>query len=127
MRAAAPPTSRNSSTWGSHSACQAPVARSCSWAIDPSTVATSPGTRRVAAVTSTAPIGLCLWGRVEDPPRPSPPSLTSPSSVWASKVTSRAILARTPAATPRAAASSATRTRLVCQARTGSASPSSSA
>ena len=94
MRAAAPPTSRSSSASGSHSACQAPVARSApgpssAQGGDPSR---HPGWRRRPSHGGGR---LRLWGRVEDPPRPSS-AVRSPrsprESVWARRVTSRAIL-----------------------------------
>ena len=54
-------------------------------------------------------------------------SRTSPTSVWASSVTSRAALPTAPAATPSAPASSPIRPRSVCQGISGASRPRSAA
>ena len=126
-QAAAEPVLRRSSRSGAHSACHAPAARSCSCSIAPRRLATRPGAWRAPASAEIAATGLCLCGMAEEPPRSAPPSRTSPTSVWASRTTSPAALAAAPLASPRAAASSAMRVRVVCHGMTGSASPSSRA
>ena len=123
--AAAEPVERSSSVNGRHSACQLPAARSCSCAIAPRSVATSPGACAAHAAALTAATGLRLWGIVEEPP--AAPSATSATSVWAMSVTSRAAFATTPQAVPSAPASSAGRVRIVCHGSTGWASPRSRA
>ena len=66
------------------------------------------GTRRPHAVAITALTGLRFCGIAEDAPRPAPPpSRSSPTSLWASSTTSRAIFASTPARPPSAPASAA--------------------
>ena len=74
-----------------------------------------------------AATGFCLCGIAEEPPRPEPlPSCSSLTSVWASRVTSRAILPSAPQVPVRAAASSTIRWRFVCQGSGGTGRPSSS-
>ena len=110
---------------GRHSLCQAPAARSCSWTIAASSVATRPGACCAQPSAEIAATGLCLCGiEVEPPPRPS---RTSPTSVWASSVTSRAALPTAPAATPSAPASSPIRPRSVCHGSSGASRPRSRA
>ena len=58
---------RHRSVSGSHSECQAPAARWCSWIWAPNRVATRPGACRAQASALTAATGLRLCGRVEDP------------------------------------------------------------
>ena len=85
----------------SHSACQPPSPRSCSWTIAVSMTETSAGTRIAAASTTAEPTGLRLCGRVEEPPRPdSAGSRTSPTSVCASREISRAIFPSVPTVRP---------------------------
>ena len=59
--------------------------------------------------------------------RSPPPSATSPTSDWASRVTSRAILPRTPVTPAHAPAISVIRSRSVCQGTVGVCRPSSAA
>ena len=104
----------------SHSACQAPTARSCSWVRLPVSSPAWAWARRAQASASVEPMGLCLCAIVEDPPRPSPAgSATSPTSVWAISTTSSAILPSAPASIASAEPSAATRTREVCHGSGG--------
>ena len=97
IAAAAPPVRASTSLRVSHSACQAPTACSCSWAIAACNVLASGATRWAQAPARTEPTGLRLCGRVEEPPRPpSEDSATSPTSVWANRTTSRASFALRP-------------------------------
>ena len=125
-RSPAPPPLRRRRRTGSvaHSACQAPAARSCSWPMHASIVATRPGARRAAATAAMAATGLRLCGIVDEPPRPSPASCASPTSVCASSTTSNPALPHAPAATPSAPARVASRVRSVCHGSTGACSPS---
>ena len=79
-----------------------------------------------AARALIAPTALRFCGIAVEAP-PSPPSRTSPTSVCASSSTSRPAFPTAPEAMSRAAPSSATRTRFVCQGSGGSTRPSSSA
>ena len=115
--AAADPVATSSARSGAHSACHAPAARWCSCSIEASSVAASPGACRAAPSAQTAATGLCLCGIVDDPP--PRPSRTSPTSVWLSRTTSRATLARAPHVCASAPASAATRARSVCHGSAG--------
>jgi len=69
------------SEWEALSECQAPAARSCSWTMAAPRVRARSRTRRALAAAVTERMGLRLWGRVEEPPRPSAAgSATSPTS-----------------------------------------------
>ena len=71
MFAAAPPAAASTPVMPSHSACQAPAARSCSCARLPIRRPAAACARRAQASVSVDPTGLRLWARVEDPPRPA--------------------------------------------------------
>ena len=110
-----------------HSACQPPTARSCSCAIADRITGTTPTARRADAIAPVASTGLCFCGMADDPPFPgAAPSDASSTSVCERSATSSAIFAIAPATTPSVAAISATRSRSVCQGRSGAGSPSSS-
>ena len=83
---AAPPDSASSSDSALHSACQWPAARSCSYSPPVSTPAFACASRAHARAR-TARIGLCLCGIAVDTPPGA--SETSPTSVCASRTTSR--------------------------------------
>ena len=125
MCCAVPASRRTISVRVPHSACHRPADRCSSCGIPASTVATSPGSRCAQATASTAAAGLRLFGMADDPPGAA--TSTSASSVADSSTTSWATAASSPARTPHAAASSATRPRAVCHGVTGSARPSSAA
>ena len=125
MFAAAPPVAARTPEMPSHSACQAPTARSCSCTRPPVRSVAKACARRAPARASVDPTGLRLCASVDDEPRPSPAgSLSSPTSVWAISTTSSAILPSAPASVARADPRAATRTRIVCQGSEGSARPS---
>ena len=108
----------------SHSACQAPAARWCSWTSEPVSTPDAAAAPRAQATASTDETGLRLCGIVDETPCPEPAaSATSPTSVWASSVMSRPIFPQAPASAASAAPSSATRTRLVCHGSVGSREP----
>ena len=113
----------------SHSACQAPAARSCSCTSVPiSSACVGLRAARAGQRRGSSRPGCACARMVEDPPRPSPAgSLTSPTSVCASSTTSSAILPSAPASVASADPSAATRTREVCHGSTGSARPRSPA
>ena len=54
----------------SHSECQPPKPRSCSWDMAASSVDTRPGTRTAADSATAQPTGFRLRGMVDEPPRP---------------------------------------------------------
>src|SRR5690348_7498996 len=133
---AAETASCNRWLYGCHSACQAPAARWYSCSALASKVAMSPGACLAQPRIATAATGLLLFGIADEPPRrgapaaPSPPpepSATSPTSVCASRATSRAILDSAAHARADTVATSMIRSRSVCQGSGGSARPSSSA
>ena len=73
-------------------------------------------------------MGLAFWGMVEDAPaRRPPPSRTSAISLRARSMTSRAIRLMAAASTPRAAASAAKRSRMLCQGSSSQPRPRISA
>ncbi len=119
--ASAPAVSMQISGSVSHSACQPPKPRSCSCTIADSIVDTSAGTRCAAASTTAELMGLRLCGIVDEPPRPAAAgSNASPTSVCIISETSRAILPSVPTSNPSVVATSATRSRCVCQGTSGS-------
>ena len=120
-RSAAPAVRASAVRSGSHSACQGPAARWCSWSWAPSTIEARPFTWWAAETTSVARAGLRLCGMADEPPLE--PSRTSPTSVRASAMTSVATLPTLPATIASVDASSAVRTRVVCQGSGGATSP----
>ena len=121
--ASAPPVSASASESAPHSACHAPAARSCSCS-PPRAARPARAAVRAQARASTAVAGLRLCGIVDDPPPAA--SRTSPTSVCASRTTSRPIFAAAVARRPRARPpSSATGVRRACHGTSGTASPSS--
>ena len=124
----APPTRPTTSGTISHSACQPPRPRSSSWTIAASAEATRPGTRVAAARAAADATGLRLWGRLDEPPRPSASgSKSSATSVCEWSDTSRAILPSVPAHSPSVVTTSTTRSRCACHGSSGSGSFSSRA
>ena len=123
--AAAPPVSASARESASHSACQAPSARSCSCS-PPASTRGAACTRRAQATRERRPDGVALV-RHRRRAAAARRARTSPTSVCASRTTSSADLraARRPRS-PSAAPSSRDRQRgRVCHGSGGSASPSS--
>ena len=124
IAASAPPVWASAPESASHSACQAPAARSCSWSSASVSTDACAAASRAEARASAAPTGFRFWGIVEDAPAPAE---ISPTSVCARSRTSSAIFAAAPAATASAPPRAAMRARFVCQGRAGTARSSSSA
>ena len=111
-----------------HSVCQPPSPRSCSCTCAARMVATRLGAIVAAESAAAAPIGLRLCGSVDEPPRPGASgSKASPTSICIISATSRAILPQVPARMAKAAATSARRSRWLCQGASGSGRSSSAA
>ena len=68
IAAAAPPVKASAPESAPHSACQAPIARSCSATTLSASTEAWPRARRAHAPASTAPTGLRFWGIADEPP-----------------------------------------------------------
>ena len=129
MACSAPEVTSASAGKVGHSACQPPSARSCSW-----TCAAKDGGGEIgrdrrgrrAPPRRRSDCACAAWSRSRRG-RARAGSNASPTSVCISSATSRAILPQVPARIAKAAATSASRSRWLCQGASGSGRSSSAA
>ena len=111
-RRSAAPAAAASCGSTSHSSCQLAASRSCAgiaaWLSGP----VRPAAWRARARIAWARVGLAFCGMVDEPP---PGSASSAISVWASRMTSWAILPREPATRASQPPNSMTASRWACQ------------